>query len=246
MDDRLRNLKLKTSLTALSDFLLPRVCIVCGRMLIPSETHICMECLEDLPLTRFENQSRNPMADMLNAALPDEDRYAYATALFFYSPGSGYDNITKSLKYKANFSAGKFFAGMLGERLARSPLYADVDAVVCVPLHRLRKWRRGYNQAEIIGRCIAGELGVPLLADAMERGRRTDTQTRHNAEERRANLAGVFRVNGKRLAGKAFRHILIVDDVFTTGATLASCLQTLRKEVGKDVRLSAVSLAYVE
>ena len=244
MDNRLRKLELKTLLTALADFFLPRVCVVCGRMLIPAEKHICLECLEDLPLTRFEKQSRNPMADRLNAALPDEDRYAYATALFFYSSGPGYDNITKALKYRGNLGEGRYFASMLGKRLALSPHLADVDAVVCVPLHPLRRWRRGYNQAEVIGKSVAAELGVPLVRGAIRRKRRTDSQTTRNAEQRRANLSGAFASDGKGLEG--YRHILIVDDVFTTGATLASCLQALRAALGKDVRLSVATLACVE
>ena len=285
MDQRIAKLDLKTSLSALADLFLPRVCIVCGAPLLPREHHLCMECLADLPLTHFETLSRNPMADRLNAALPDERRYVYASALFFYSSSAGYDRITKALKYRRNFAAGKYFARMRGERLAASPLYSDVDVVVPVPLHWTRWWSRGYNQAAVIARelarclgssCPSGKpfpSGVPCCPWMLHRVRRTASQTSLSASARINNVSSAFRAESRISRGcflrksdglfrgasgsdignspsgavwTAYRHILLVDDVFTTGATTAACITALRAVLGPDVRISVVTLAVVE
>ena len=118
-------LDLKTSLPALLDLVLPRVCVVCGRALMPCEKHICLLCAEDLPRTRFAELSHNPMAEKFNAGMsPDVyEPYAYAAALFHYSAGSGYDNITKALKYGGNLAEGRYFAAFLVITVGANALY---------------------------------------------------------------------------------------------------------------------------
>jgi ComF family protein len=111
-----------------------------------------------------------------------------------------------------------------------------------VPLHWLRKWRRGYNQAEVIARELARALGASLRADVLRRARRTRSQTSLSAEERLRNVASVFSVRKPVEA----RHVLLVDDTFTTGATLASCHRVLRDALGPSVRISIATLAVVE
>ncbi len=240
---------IKTALSAIADLALPRVCIVCGDILIPQEKHLCTGCLLDLPETHFSSFSHNPMADRLNDKIQrDRDRagsaafegYSYASALYFYSTSADYKNISRALKYHRNFAAGAYFAGLLGERLAESPLYADVDLVVPVPLHWTRRWKRGYNQAEIIGRQVAVKLGAGFDATALYRNRRTRSQAKLSAGAKAGNVAGAFSVK----EGISARHILLIDDVFTTGATLSACHLALRRELGTGVRISVATLAY--
>ena len=145
MDPRLTGLDLKTSLSALADLVLPRVCVACGRTLLPQERHICLDCLADLPETHFATLGHNPMADRYNARIAgnEYEPYACAAALFHYRADSKYSLITQALKYHRDFGAGKFFARMLGSRLASSEMFAGVDLVVPVPLHRRCRSREG-------------------------------------------------------------------------------------------------------
>ena len=174
------------------------------------------------------------------------ERYAYATALFFYRAESDYSKITRCIKYQGRLEVGKHFGMLLGERLAGSSLFSDVDAVVPVPLHWLRRWKRGYNQAEVIASGVAECLGIPMRPDILRRVRRTRTQTRLSIAEKRANVSGAFAIPAKPPAEPTpFRHILLVDDVFTTGSTLFACFQALRSIFPPSVRISVATLGFV-
>ena len=244
IDKRLLKLNFKTFTSAIADLALPRVCVVCGQGLMPEERHICLECLADLPLTRFSGMSHNPMADLYNARI-EADFYQYATALFYYRSDSPFRKITQALKYHRDFGAGRMFARMLGEELKASGLYADVDLVVPVPLHWTRRLRRGYNQAEIIAREVASALGARMDSRALRRVRRTATQVRLTGKDRAANLAGAFMAAGSpALAGA--HHVLLIDDVFTTGATLAACYDALRQQISPEKRISITTLGFVQ
>lgn len=237
------------------DLVMPRECLVCGRQLGVQEEHLCIWCAADLPCTWYWERPHNPMADRFNALLErfradgESQQYAYAAALLFYHHHNPYKRIPQALKYGFNLSAGRFFAARLGAFLASAHHFADVDTVVSVPLHRWRKWRRGYNQAEIIGAELARALHAGFKADALVRVRRTRSQTRLDAEARLRNTEGVFRL--RKTAALSFRasaprHILLVDDTFTTGATLCACYHALRQALGPAVRISVATLAVVE
>lgn len=245
MDPRLNGLTLKTSLSALMDLILPRVCVVCGRRLLPREGHLCITCLSDLPETRYATLAHNPMADRFNARIQVQEfePYAYAAALYHYRAGAGYKKISQALKYHRDFGTGRWAARRLGSALADSPLYADVDLVVPVPLHWTRKWRRGYNQAAVIAREVARALDAPCREHLLRRIRRTRSQTRLSGEAKAVNVAGAFALRGGRRPQA--RHILLVDDVFTTGATLAACHRALRRGYGPQVRISVATLGAV-
>ena len=288
----------RRGLKAALDFLLPRKCVVCECVLGPAEMHICSDCLEDLPRTYYWIRKFNPMADKFNAliqkwvedrpqaskddclaasegSIPPRENYAYATALFFYRTDSGYSNISRQLKYHGDIPTGRCFGRMLGEKIAGAEHFADVDAVIPVPLHWTRKWSRGYNQAEIIAREVASALGAELRTDILERCRRTRTQTKLTIEGKAANVQGAFRVrpgiiNSIRTtdSNNALRpitncpprpcrnkadaygpagpkHLLLVDDVFTTGSTLHACYAALREVFPPSVRISVATLAFV-
>ena len=228
---------------------MPRQCLVCGRTLSLRERHLCVWCASDLPLTYYWEKSHNTMADKFNSVLEKfrEDgeamAYCYATALLFYHAENPYKEIPRSVKYHYNIAAGRFFATLLGRYMASAKEFRDVDAVIPVPLHWLRRRRRGYNQAEVLAAAVARELGAHLLPKALVRRRRTSTQTRLDATSRLANVRGVFRV---RHLPEGLHHVLILDDTFTTGATLAACYLALRPALGPAVRISVATLSVVD
>lgn len=242
-------IKMGKMLRAVTDLLMPRCCLVCGRQLGVHERHLCLRCEAGLPLTYYWERVHNPMADKLNAVLERQREpgevmpYVPAAALLFYKHDNPYRRIPQALKYGGNLSVGKAFAQRLGLFLAASDGFSDVDCVIPVPLHWVRRWRRGYNQAEVLARALAVSSGARVAPRALRRVRRTRTQTVLDASERLQNVRSVFRV-GHLPAG--VRHVLVVDDTFTTGATLAACCTALRAALGPSVRLSVATLSVVD
>ena len=232
----------------LLDLTMPRECLVCGQRLGVAEDHLCIWCAEDLPLTYYWEQPHNLMADQFNALLekhrPDGVRmdYVYAAALLYYHHGNPYRKIPQALKYRYNIRAGRYFSALLGRYMAETAHFASVDLVIPVPLHWMRRWKRGYNQAEVIAAELARSLDARLRTDILVRQRRTGTQTKLDAEERMKNVQGVFRIR-KTLDTS---HILLVDDTFTTGATLATCYEVVREAFGPLVRISVATLSVVD
>ena len=258
---------------ALVDLLLPRVCLVCGRKLGLHEEHICLYCLADMPLTHFWERSHNPMADKINGLIQERlcseldsvgsggsggpvgsvgsggpvgfgarEPYAYASALFYFQSESSYRHILYSLKYKGNTSAGEHFGRMLGRKMAGAEHFKDVDVVIPVPLHWTRKWSRGYNQAECIAKTLAAELGAEMRTDILLRRRRTKTQTRLSIEQKGKNVHGAFEAIAQAPAPV---HVLLIDDVFTSGSTLMACFTALRAVFPPSVRISIATLGFV-
>lgn len=237
----------------------PRECVVCGKRLRMEERHLCIFCESELPLTYYWQRLRNPMADRLNALIQKriEDKfnvnpqpggkpipYAGAAALFFYHGESGYKKIPQRIKYHADFLEGRYYSGILGQFLGRSEQYKDIDTIIPVPLHWTRRWKRGYNQAEVIAGAIAKALGAELRKDILRRRRATRTQTKLAVEDKMRNVRGAFTLN-RKFRNSGIRHILVVDDVFTTGATMASCFMALREHFGPETRISVATLGFV-
>ncbi len=216
------------------------------------EKSICLDCLADLPYTFFSKRERNPMADRVNSLIRNSsdgfEPYTRATALFHYRPGDSYSAITRSLKYGRDFSSGRFFSSLLAARMSASPLWRDVDLVIPVPLHWTRYWSRGYNQAAVIASVLARGLGAALDCRILVRRRRTLTQTRLTTEEKALNVRGAFRLSrsGRCLSVlSAARHILLVDDVYTTGSTIEACRVALREVFPREKRISVATLGFV-
>lgn len=241
-------------LKAAADFLLPRTCIVCGCRLNLNERHLCLQCLMDMPLTYFWQQSHNPMADRFNDLIQKDigerkERYVFAAALFVYREEAPYKKIPYHIKYHGDISAGVYFGNILGSKMAECPDFDDVDLIIPVPLHWMRRLKRGYNQASVIAEGTASAMGVPVRTDLLVRNRRTTTQTKLGLEEKSANVKGAFGVVQDKmqelLESEPLDHVLIVDDVFTTGSTLGACLVALRSALPPSVRISVATLGFV-
>ncbi len=254
---------IRRSFASLTDLLLPRECIACGEKLLTHEKHLCLHCSVDLPQTYFWTLSHNPMSDKFNERIqehivadppPHREPYAFAAALFFYHASNGYSRITRLLKYDGDISVGKFFAHKLARHLKKCPWLADVNLVIPVPLHPSRMRRRGYNQAEVIGRVLAEDIGAAVVPEALRRIRNTATQTTLTVEEKARNVDKAFEADAAVLfaaiaalkLGDGERvHILLVDDVFTTGSTMGECWRALRKTLPPPALISAATLAFV-
>ena len=221
----------------LCDFMLPRHCRVCGTVLLEKERHLCTVCISDMPLTYFWIRLHNPMADALNGALQRlrdieddtlEEHYSAAAALYFYK--GGYKKISQDVKYNADIPLGQQMGQALGKKLSDSPVFEDADLVVPVPLHWLRRWKRGYNQSCIIAEEVASALGAAMDGQVLRKQKRTRSQTGVTMADKANNVRGAFKATPTDKLLSA-RHILIIDDVFTSGSTVSECHRTLRKKL---------------
>lgn len=230
----------------LFDLLFPKECAVCGRVLNYHEQHFCLECFADMPLTYFWSVKENPAERVFWGRTRVERVYS----LFYYT--NNWRTPVHLLKYKGNILVGKYLGKMLGEKIAHSTGFdIPIDYIVPVPLHWRKKMKRGYNQSEIIAKGIVVGLAasgakVPeVLPNLLKRASFTSTQTAKDRLERWHNVSSAFHFNPKcRTLPTPGSHILLVDDVLTTGATLEACAAILVEELG--CRVSIATLAYVE
>lgn len=216
--------------------LCPPRCPVCGGELPPRSGVVCPACRYTAPLTGFAARSYNPVWERLSQFVP----LRQASAFLFYVDGSGWRRLIHRFKYDGAWRLARDMGRWYGAELAGSGLYADVDAVVPVPLHWRKRLGRGYNQSEYLAEGIASALDVGVEGRALRRVRNNPAQALCGERERWRNAEGLFRaVRPERLAG---RHVLLVDDVLTTGATLVSCAETVVRSC-PECRVSVAVLA---
>lgn len=214
----------------------PDVCPVCGRPKQEGEGVFCVACQWDMPLTGYQDVADNPVAEKL-WGLADVRN---ACAVMFFEHEGGLRDAVHGFKYGSRWTVARELGLWMGRLLASSPLYGSVDTVVPVPLHPLRLLARGYNQSELLAEGVAQGMNAELCTSALHRVRHNDSQTGMHGNERWDNVEGIFSVRRpQRLSG---RHVLIVDDVFTTGATVCSCAEAIRHACG-DCRISVATLA---
>ena len=224
------------SLRSLAHLLVPRSCVVCGRVMVEGEHLVCTACRWHMPLTGMWEEPENPLREKLYGMFMAEQ----ACALFYYQKKSGYDHLIHKFKYSGKASLAYALGKWLGEEMKRSGLYDDIDLILPVPLHPFRKIRRGYNQSEYLARGIARTLKKPVSTSNLIRKVHNPSQTRHSSLDRWDNVEGIFGL--RRPEELQHRHVLLVDDVLTTGATLDSCARTIREKAG-ECRISVATLA---
>ena len=232
--------KIRQWLQAAAHVAMPRECAVCRKALDADESWLCRKCLAALPRTRFEEVDFNTMEQLFAGKVPIER----ATAYFYYEKGAPYSSILHDIKYHSLPEMGLWLAAHAVDDMAGSGFFDGIDAVTAVPLHRSKLARRGYNQSEYLARGIAQALGVPYI-EALKAVRPHSTQTRKGALERWLNIQGNYalRGDGSALSGK---HILLVDDVVTTGSTLTVCATLLKSIPGVQVSIFTLSAARLE
>lgn len=215
---------------------IPHRCAVCDDLLSDHERFVCTGCRFDAPLTGFCYDELNPMVERLQSLLP----VRRASALLWFTEDSVWQRMIHRFKYNQEWTFARRYGEWLGSSLVDSGLYADVDVVVPVPLHLRRMLKRGYNQSDMLAFGVGKALGVKVERFNVVRIVDNPSQTQLSSADRWNNVDGIFSVrHPEKLAGK---HILLIDDVFTTGATLAECGITILKNV-PDVTLSVATLA---
>lgn len=230
---------LKRILADAASVFFPRECPVCGDMMTDNERFVCTACRFRAPQTGFCNEADNPMVRRLDGLLP----VRAASAFLWFISDSRWQMLIHSFKYGGRWLYAREMGEWFGMMLAESGLYGDVDLIVPVPLHWRKRISRGYNQSEYIADGIGRALGVKVDRRSLRRTVDNPSQTRRHASDRWTNVEGVFAVRRpERLEG---RHILLVDDVFTTGATIVECGSTILA-AAKDVKLSVATLAVTQ
>ena len=218
----------------------PRLCAACGKSLIPVEELLCLDCISDLPRSGYWLREENAVTRLFGAF--PEAKIEHASSYLYYTKESPYHQLLIRLKYKGATQIGFELGRWFGNELKNAPLYQSVEAIIPVPLHPKKERKRGYNQSELFAIGIAAVTGWSLETGVLVRTRHTPTQTRLNREERQKNVAAAFTLAQKeRITGK---HILLVDDVLTTGATLQTCVKELLKV--PECKVSVATIAYIE
>ena len=221
----------------LTELLFPRLCVVCGDKLIEQEKWICLHCLHHIPRTNFHLEPDNRVAQLFYGRVQIE----FATSFFYFSKGSKYQSLLHNLKYKGMKEIGEEVGKHFGIDLLQSPDFLSVDVICPVPLHPNKERKRGYNQSWWIASGIARQMQKELSDDNLKRVTATETQTRKSRFERWINVEGIFELtNPEAFSGK---HILLIDDVVTTGSTLEACAQAILSKTNARVSIATLATA---
>ena len=223
----------------LLDLISPRLCVVCGERLAVTEETLCSKCYLHLPRTDFgHNLYENVMAKLFWGQIAIEK----ATALFYYEPHAETANILYELKYKNHPEIGVVMGRMMAKELMNSGLFEDIDALVPVPLARKRERQRGYNQSLELAKGISEVTRLPIADKVVRRTKFEGSQTQRGRWERNENVEDVFElIDGNGISGK---HLLLIDDVVTTGATIIACAQEMQK--ASNVKNSVLALGFAK
>lgn len=226
---------------ALNDFIgliYPDVCSGCGNILLKHEKYICTKCLFDIPKTKFHDDDEN----VVNKLFWGKTRIEAATAYCYFHKEGILQQLLHQLKYKGKKEVGYLLGKYLGAELLESVKFSTIDKVIPIPLHPKRLKKRGYNQSEWIGNGIIEIMNLEIDNISVIRDTYTETQTNKNREQRWDNVKSIYKVcDENALKGK---HILLVDDVITTGATIEACAQTILQIPDVKVSIAALAVAH--
>lgn len=221
---------------AILHLLFPHVCEGCGTDVLEHDHFLCLKCHSDLPKTEFHLYPNNPIEKIFWGRLP----LTNATAQYYFTKNSKMQHLMHQLKYRGNKELGIYLGRLMGYALNASNRFRYVDELIPLPLFPSKEKKRGYNQATVLCEGIAEVLHKPILNNAIRRTSYTDSQTAKNRVQRWENMEGRFElVNKEAIKGK---HLLLVDDVITTGATLEACGTELLE--AENVQLSVATLCF--
>ncbi|MEM6516359.1 MAG: ComF family protein [Bacteroidota bacterium] len=216
----------------------PQVCYGCNALMSDNEKSLCTECRHNLPTTNFDNDTENAVHKMLYGRVKLEN----ATALLHFSKKGIVQQLMHNLKYRGHEDIGHFLGEWMGEELRELKAYENIDVVVPVPLHKSKLRKRGYNQVDKFGKAIAKALNTEYDSSILLKTRKTKTQVFKNRLKRGSEIDSRFSIkNPERIRGK---HILLVDDIITTGATIEACANALN--MAGNISLSIVLMSITD
>ena len=222
----------------LLDLISPRLCVVCGNRLAVTEETLCSKCYLHLPRTDFANDLyENMMAKLFWGQIKLEK----ATALFYYEPHAETAQILYELKYKNHPEIGVVMGRMMAKELMKSGLFEDIDALVPVPLAKKREHERGYNQSLELAKGVCEVTGLPIANLVIRRTKFVGSQTKRGRWERNENVEHVFELVDDNISDQ---HLLLIDDVVTTGATVIACAKEMQK--ASNVKISVLALGFAK
>ena len=213
----------------------PQVCVICPEDLYKEEKFICSECRYHLPRTGFHHVADNPVVKHFWGRIPVEA----ATAYFYFNKGLKAQELIHKVKYRGNTELGIYLGNMFGAELKDSPFSEKINLVIPVPLHERKLKKRGYNQSFLIAKGIAEAFGIEYSADYLIRSVATSTQTRKSRFKRWENVENKFDVTNEEAMKD--KHILLVDDVVTTGSTLEACAKAILNVPGTKISIAALA-----
>ncbi len=219
---------------SVADALMPRSCAVCGTVLTHQERHLCIGCAAELPVTYLHREPDNEAAMRFAGRVPVER----ATSLLYYRKGGSVAQLLQDIKYRNRPTLGRWLAARLSRELQADGFFSGIDIIIPIPLHFEKRARRGYNQSRYIALGVSDITGIPV-GDNLISPRPHSTQTAKDSTRRWENVQGVFALSHpEQLKDK---HVLLIDDVLTTGATLVTAARVLRQVEG--VTVSVLTLA---
>lgn len=228
---------LKSTLSCLAELFFPRICVVCHERLMSQEQFVCLNCQLKIPRTNFHFRKDNTMEQLFYGRVQIER----ATAFLEFQKGSDYQKILHQLKYKGLSKLGEHMGVLFGEELKGSEFIEPIDLICPVPLHPKKERKRGYNQSYHFALGLGYSLNIPISNTILKRVVHTKTQTQKSRFERWQNVEGIFDLqNPEPIEGK---HILLVDDVVTTGSTFEACVSTIHKVSSTKVSLLTLAIA---
>ena len=222
---------------SISHLLFPHNCLGCATDILYDGDLICARCAAELPITNYFKAANNPVEKTFYGRIKVEN----AAANFYYTKDSLMQHLMVQLKYKGNKEVGRYLGRLMGNELKKNTRFDNVEALIPLPLNEKKEFKRGYNQAMEICNGITSVWQKPIINNAVIRTIFTETQTHENRVNRWLNMEGVFGVaNPKVIEGK---HILLVDDIITTGATLESCGAEILKVANTTLSIACAGCA---